>query len=249
MLTVSIVTHGHGNSALEAVSDALRSGLVRRVILIMNIDENLLVPQDERLIVLKNLRPKGFSANHNHAFSLCETEFFCVVNPDVRFDPGLFDCLLSAFRQPVVAVCAPLIFGPTGILEDSARVFPTVPLLLRKLLFSYEGRFPNKDGDELQPDWVAGVFMMFRSSVFREIRGFDDGFYMYYEDVDICRRIWRNGNSVNLCKNAKLTHFAQRESRRRLRLAIIHARSMARYLLLTSLHNRKRSSHTGHLKG
>jgi N-acetylglucosaminyl-diphospho-decaprenol L-rhamnosyltransferase len=85
------------------------------------------------------------------------------------------------------------------------------------------------DADVDWPDWVAGMCMFFDSAVFRALKGFDEGFFLYYEDVDICARVWRSGSVVVACPAASVTHDAQRASRRQWRHMRWHAQSMARY--------------------
>ncbi len=80
-------------------------------------------------------------------------------------------------------------------------------------------------------DWVAGMFMLFRSDAFRAARGFDERFFLYYEDVDLCRRLRRLGHSCVFQPEASVIHDARRASRRNLRLMGIHAASAVRYLV------------------
>ncbi|MGH8765371.1 MAG: glycosyltransferase, partial [Burkholderiales bacterium] len=79
-------------------------------------------------------------------------------------------------------------------------------------------------------DWVAGMFMLFRSDAFRAAGGFDESYFMYYEDVDICRRIGAAGRSVTYNPAAEVIHAAQRASRRKPRLALYHLASALRFL-------------------
>jgi len=80
-------------------------------------------------------------------------------------------------------------------------------------------------------DWVAGMFMLFRGDAFRAVGGFDEHFFLYYEDVDICRRLGLFGLATLYVPGVTVIHDAQRESRRNLRLMRIHAASAARYLV------------------
>ena len=86
------------------------------------------------------------------------------------------------------------------------------------------------DQGPIEVDWVAGMFMLFRSEDFREVGGFDERFFLYYEDVDICRRLLSRGQRCVFQPDASVIHHARRASRRDLRLMGIHASSAARYL-------------------
>jgi N-acetylglucosaminyl-diphospho-decaprenol L-rhamnosyltransferase len=93
------------------------------------------------------------------------------------------------------------------------------------------GRYSFEVGDEtFDADWVAGMFMLFRADDYRALGGFDEGFFLYYEDVDICARLWKAGRPVLACPKAQVIHDARRASRQNLRYMRWHAGSMARYL-------------------
>ena len=73
--------------------------------------------------------------------------------------------------------------------------------------------------------------MLFRSETFRALGGFDERYFLYYEDVDLCRRAARRGLAVVYDPGVELIHDARRASRRNPRLALHHARSIARYFM------------------
>jgi hypothetical protein len=81
------------------------------------------------------------------------------------------------------------------------------------------------------PEWVAGMFMMFRNSAYKKLNGFDEHFFLYYEDVDICVRAWKVGLKVLACPSVSVVHDARRESRRNIRYLWWHLTSMIRYFV------------------
>lgn len=173
---------------------------------------------------------KGFGANHNAAFARCRTPYFCVCNPDIRLPADPFPSLISNFTGETVAVAGPLVRNPAGAVEDSARRFPTAATLLKKIFVDRrEPDYPTGRGP-LEVDWVAGMFMLFRSDAYRAIGGFDEGYFLYYEDVDICRRLRKAGEAVIYEPRAEVVHDARRASRRDPRLALHHLRSIVRFL-------------------
>jgi N-acetylglucosaminyl-diphospho-decaprenol L-rhamnosyltransferase len=74
------------------------------------------------------------------------------------------------------------------------------------------------------------MFMLFRSDAFRQVGGFDERYFLYYEDVDICRRLRAGGHGIVFEPRAEVIHDARRASRRRLRQALHHLRSAIRFL-------------------
>jgi GT2 family glycosyltransferase len=231
LITVSIVSHDHGAMVDRLVSQLRDCPQVADVILTRNIPETSGLAADGHLEIVGNVEPKGFGANHNAAFARCRQPFYCVLNPDIELIGNPFPELLASLGDLSVAVSAPLIAAPDGKLEDSVRHFPTVSSLLGKALGGSGGRFAIPAGPSVfYPDWVAGMFILFRSSAYERLGGFDEGFFLYYEDVDICRRIWREGMKVAACPSATAIHAARRDSHRNLRHLRWHLASMARYL-------------------
>jgi GT2 family glycosyltransferase len=183
------------------------------------------------LTIEQNALPKGFGANHNAAFARSRGEYFCVANPDIRLEANPFPALLRRMQDHRVGVAAPLVVGPDGSPEDNARRFPTPARLARKLLHRSGPNVEYPQSSEpMEPDWVAGMFMLFRHEAFARVGGFDERYFLYYEDVDLCARLRLAGLTVVLEPAARVIHHAQRQSRRSLRYAWWHARSMARWL-------------------
>jgi N-acetylglucosaminyl-diphospho-decaprenol L-rhamnosyltransferase len=179
---------------------------------------------------IANRHVKGFGANHNAAFKRCSTPYFCVANPDIRLPTDPFPALLECLREPKVGVVGPVVRSPTGNIEDSARRFPTPAVLFRKIFT--DKRIPDYPLDlgPLRVDWVAGMFMLFRREAFDAVRGFDEAYFLYYEDADICDRLRRQGFAAIYEPRAQVVHEAQRGSRRNPRLALRHMASAARFL-------------------
>lgn len=235
-ISISIVSHDQGNLVGALLDDLARYGDPARieVILTKNVPERLpFVAEDAPYPIrgVENVVPKGFGANHNAAFRLARGEWFCVMNPDIRLNGNPFPVLLKEIERQDAAVISPAVLSSTGQLEDSVRRFPTPLSLAGKVLGRNDGRYPFVIGDEtFSADWVGGMFMLFRSEDYRRVGGFDEDFFLYYEDVDICARLWKAGRRVLACPRAQVIHDARRTSRRDLRYMRWHAASLARYL-------------------
>lgn len=235
-ISISIVSHDQGNLIGALLDDLARFGDPARieVILTKNVPERLpFVVEDAPypIRVVENVVPKGFGANHNAAFRLARGEWFCVMNPDIRLNGNPFPVLLKEIERQQAAVIAPAVLSPTGRVEDSVRRFPTPLSLAQKILGRVDGRYPFSVGEEtFAADWVGGMFMLFRAGDYQCVGGFDEGFFLYYEDVDICARLWKAGRRVLACPKAQVIHDARHTSRGNLRYMRWHAGSMARYL-------------------
>ena len=233
MVSISIVSHGQGALVRDLLADldAHCAGAIE-VLLTLNVPESLPFERAKfrfPLRVLNNRKAKGFGANHNAAFRESKTEFFCVLNPDIRLRADPFEQLTARLRDPAVGLAAPLVRSPAGGIEDSARRMPTPLSILRKALFGGSGPDYEIGTADLHPDWVAGMFMLFRRETFAAIGGFDERYFLYYEDVDLCTRLALAGKQVVYCPTVEAIHDARRESHRNVRYLRHHIASVLRF--------------------
>lgn len=233
-VTVSVVSHGHGNAILQLLEDIalLAANDVAKVIVTLNVPEELLngaihsMPWPFNVEVICNKVPLGFGGNHNRAFALCQTPFFCVVNPDIRFWRNPYPDLLGVLQSPSAGCAYPMQSAGCGKPCDLAREIPTPMALMRRHLMPGYGK-------KAQPrEWINGSFMLFSSQVYAQLKGFDQRFFMYCEDVDICLRLRQEGFKLILSTGACVEHRGRHASRRQLRHLAWHLASLARLWFL-----------------
>ncbi len=233
LVTISIVSHGQGRLISHLLRDLAKTDLSRTVIiLVINIPESFDFLNEFAnlpITVIKNDSPEGFGANHNKAFALCTSPYFCVVNPDIRLNGDPVADLMSAFDEQVGA-CGPLVIDSVGQPQDSARRSPTFARLFKRAVLRRRTSDYSPRSEPIAVDWLAGMFILFRSDAYRTLGGFDERYFMYMEDADIGRRLWRCGWTVRLIPSVKVVHDAQRASHRSLRYLRWHVRSVTRYL-------------------
>lgn len=176
--------------------------------------------------VIQQTKNRGFGASHNRGFRSCDARYFFILNPDTFFQKG--QCLVSRLyrfmeEHDKVGIVAPKLLYPDGSLQYSCRRFPLFlqPLYSRTRLGErgsgkrIADHFFMKDFDHASlrlVDWVLGSAMLVRTSVFNEIGGFDERFWMYVEDTDLCRRVWEAGHLVYFFPEVALEHALQRLS-------------------------------------
>ena len=233
-VSVSVVSHGQIGLVALLLQDIEQHCQAERIELILTLNFDEVLPFDTGafffpVTVIRNTRTKGFSANHNHAFGHARGDYFCVVNPDIRFDVSPFSTLLACFQNPNIGVVAPIVYGPSGEIEDSTRMFPTPKKIFKKAFSSMTERDYPSGLDLIHPDWVGGMFMLFRRSVFESLHGFDERYYLYYEDVDICARLKLSNLQTVLCSSSPIVHHAQRSSHSNIRYLRWHLLSMLRF--------------------
>jgi len=234
MLTLSIVSHGHGAMLDDLLRDLeiVDGGVPFEVLLTLNIpepDPAAAAGVRYPLRIVRNAQPRGFGANHNAAFKRSTGDFFCVLNPDVRLRSDPFPALLQELAHPNTGVVAPAITDTAGLPEPTARRFPTPSSILRKALFGALVREYEYTDAPLAVDWVSGVFMLFPRAVYERLDGFDERYFLYYEDVDLCARLRALGLKVRLVPAATAQHAARHDSHRNWRYTRWHLASMLRF--------------------
>lgn len=232
MISVSLVSHGHGGVVWQLVDQLIACPEVTQVIVTLNTPEVRPAVLHDKVCLVSNDIPKGFGANHNAAFALATGKFYCVINPDIELIQNPFSSLVSALSHRRIGLVAPLVVNATGELEDSMRRFLTPWSMLKRVCGIASGAYSLDFGrSDLMPDWVAGMFMLFCTEAYAKVGGFDERYFMYCEDADICTRVWKVGYKVVGCLSASVIHNAQRASHRSFKYLSWHLLSMARYFL------------------
>jgi N-acetylglucosaminyl-diphospho-decaprenol L-rhamnosyltransferase len=235
-LSISIVSHAQINLVENLLHEIAQhcQALSLELILTLNLDETLSFSVDTfpfPISVIRNSTPQGFANNHNQALRYATGQFYCVMNPDIRLNENPFPTLLDCLKDSSVGVAAPLVLNESGTMEDSARRFPTPLKILCKAIGGCKGNDYVVKDEAFFPDWVGGMFMLFRSEIFKKLSGFDQRYFLYYEDVDLCARLRLQGYEVAVCPQSKVIHQAQRSSHRNLKYMYWHLKSMARFFV------------------
>ena len=170
---------------------------------------------------IRNLRQKGFGANHNAAFEKFESDFFLIVNPDIILESFFdLDLIVEQLIRDGLDIASPKIVGVLGAVEDYKRSDLTVVNLLKRKFFKK---------NEEKFDWLAGMFLVVKSTSFRKLQGFDSGFFMYVEDCDLSMRARRAGMKIGDIDGVSVIHDARRESAKSFRHFRWHITSLFRY--------------------
>ena len=166
----------------------------------------------------------GFGQNHNKAFKNLEKkcDFFCIVNPDTYFFEKL-DVKKIFLNLKKNKIYSPLILNEDKTVADFFRKDIGIFSLLQRKLFK------RKKEDIKNYDWLAGVFLIFNYKLYNKLKGFDERFFMYVEDCDICFRARKKGYKLKILENFKIIHVAQRNSQKSLKYFFWHLKSLFYY--------------------
>jgi N-acetylglucosaminyl-diphospho-decaprenol L-rhamnosyltransferase len=215
-----------------------------------------LMPQADELVLVANLpaldlpgvkvvhndRPAGYAANANRGIAETTAPFIVVCNPDTEAGPDALAVLRHfAEAHPRAGIVAPELRYPDGEWQPSRRRFPTVSgtivrrTPLRRALGGTQRAHYGLDERPTEPtqaDWLLGAFLMLRREMLDELGGFDEGFRLYGEDIDLAYRAEKAGWERWYVPAAKVTHVHQAETDKRLltRQTLWHWRSIARFV-------------------
>ena len=173
-----------------------------------------------KVILHANDSNKGFSKAVNKGLSLAKGEYVCILNPDVIIQENTLSHLLDfCSKKTNLGAVGPKILNSDGTIQHSCkRSFPTpfnsISRLLgldrlfpkSKIFGSYNLTYLNTD-IEHEVDVLSGAFMLVPMQVFKEIGGFDERFFMFGEDIDICHRIKEAGYKVYYTPISEIIHY------------------------------------------
>lgn len=173
--------------------------------------------------LLVNSINRGFGAAHNQNLKKIDADYILVLNPDVEILPGTLSSMLNFMKNhPDAGVVGCKILNPDGTIQYSCRRYPSPSvifcrgLLLDSFLPETINHYLMKDWDHKQTipvDWLTGCCLMLRKKTLDKIGLFDEKFFLYFEDVDLCARINKNWK-VYYLHSASMIHDYQHESRK-----------------------------------
>lgn len=238
-ISLSVVSHGQMDLVAQLLNDIEKycRGLPLELILTLNLPSDtppVTGKYSFPIEVIHNQVQKGFGANHNQAFFHAQGDFFCIVNPDIRLESNPFVPLIEALGVQGVGIAAPVVRGADGVIEDSARSFPTPFAIIRRLWTGRHASVYPCDSPISHPDWVGGMFMLVSKSLYKQFNGFDERYFLYYEDVEFCGRMRLLGLKTAVCSSASVIHCAQRSSHKSLKFFRLHVASLLRFFTSTT---------------
>lgn len=146
---------------------------------------------------------KGFGHSANRAARLLNTEYVLFINPDALLQKGSVEHIRMSFLKfPDAGIIGLLLCDENGKPERMA--FGDEPTLIT--LVMRHGFVKKIPSIPFSTDWVSGGAFIMQKKVFDEVGGFDENFFMYWEDVDLCRRVRQAGYSVIMDPTARVTH-------------------------------------------
>ena len=227
------------NTDAIAVGETLAVGNGSQSTLAQQKSENVLKNlenqyEDVKLVVTgQNL---GFGGGHNYVMEQLDSKFHAIVNPDIILEMDAFSVLIDFMKDESIGMCVPILVDENGErLAVYRRELTVWDMFLRMFL---KGAFKKRqayhtmsDADYTKPfevPFAQGSFLMIRTELYKRLGGFDERFFLYMEDADLCKRV----NAVSrlmYCPDAVVVHKWERGSHKSGKLFKLHVKSMLSY--------------------
>ncbi|MCX6357182.1 MAG: glycosyltransferase family 2 protein, partial [Candidatus Aureabacteria bacterium] len=192
--------------------------------------------------LIANPENRGFAAANNQALRLAAGRYAILLNPDTRVHPHALEKLVRFMDdRPDAGACGPLLLNEDGSPQHAARRFPTFGYALGARTIMGRLGFFRKSYDAgrmrgvifretTEVDQPSGAALLLRRSVLEQVGLLDERFFIFYEEVDLCRRIRDAGRRIYLFPGATITHYGGRSRRQnRVRIIGVNAESMLKY--------------------
>ena len=250
MVSIIIVNHNQKNLLKQCLRNIIEAKIDLSVEIIV-IDNNSTDGSPEFLAEFKtqvlpvqvvlNKQNSGFAKGNNQGIKLAQGEYILILNPDVIVLPKAITKLAKFLQtHSDAAMVGPQLLNPNQSIQNSCYRFPRVytPVLRRTFLGKLPGfkkeltRYLMLDWDHQETrevDWLIGACLMIKKEVLNKIGLLDERFFLYFEDVDLARRIWQAGFKVYYYPDAKMFHFHQR-------LSAIHSTFPSLFSQITWIH-------------
>ena len=232
MVAAILVNYNAGDElrhALQSIAEELH-GLAWEGVIVDNVstDGSAAIGEEfaPRVRVIRNSTNVGFGRGINQGLKATTAPLVLIINPDCRLMAGAIGALRAVLDQHErAALVGPRILNPDGSVQGSVRGDPDMltglfgrTALLRRLLpwLAVAKRnvvAESNRGSSPVVDWVSGACMLARRAALDQVNGFDERYFLYWEDADLCRRLRARGYEIRYAPAATAVHRVGQSSR------------------------------------
>lgn len=224
-LATITINHNHGEMIRKTIESLFSStqGMDFESFVINNVVDEAttgwLKENFSSVAVIQNEGPRGFAENINRFIqSHTNFEYYLLLNPDVVCLPGMIETLVGTMEaNPEMGAVGPKLMNPDGSVQPNRRRFATLFVLVLRILHldAIFKHIPAIDRYLMQDtqfskqtavDWITGAVLLLRKKALDQVGLFDERFFLYFEDEDLCARMWRGGWKVVYIPLAKAYH-------------------------------------------
>jgi len=237
---IAIVSHNHQDLIIDAFANFPKEignyNLHLSTIDNVNSKELKNFADDEKIFYYTDGKIRGYGANLNKLYDLLspkDEDIFIVCNPDIILDAKELNKILDKSIEENADIYGAKVYTRRDFskVSSSNRSFPCVfdffaSIVLKKRVYMHDPEvYAN-------PDWISGAFMVIKSSSYRELKGFDEKYFLYCEDIDICYRAKKSGMKIVYNPAFYVVHESQLASRTIFsKTFLMHLKSIIRYLV------------------
>jgi len=217
-LSILIVNFNSGVFLLNTVESIFAAGIKSKFEIIIADNNstdnslNVLKKKYKDIKIVQTGGNLGFAKGNNFGSQFCNGEFFLILNSDTHIHKGSIDILLEKLRRnSKTGIIAPVLLNEDGSFQLSfGRDLKLLEEFFLKFFSKQFYRFYyiwKKGNIEKDVNWVSGACFLISGSLYRKITGFDENFFLYMEDADLCKRVRNEGYNIHITSKSKITHL------------------------------------------
>ncbi|MDQ5983656.1 MAG: N-acetylglucosaminyl-diphospho-decaprenol L-rhamnosyltransferase [Eubacteriales bacterium SKADARSKE-1] len=246
-VSICVVTHNNCNEILNLLK-SIYENTVEVNFSVFVVDNNssdntvnLISKYYPNVEIIKTNCNKGFGYAHNLVIDKIDSDFHIIINPDISFNVNVLKQLSDYLSENNdVIIVTPKILHPNGSEQYLPKREPKIKYLMAGKLERFSNSLSKLRSkytmenecleEPVDIDFCTGCFMMIRTEIFKKLNGFDDRFFMYFEDADLSKRAKKFGRVIFFPK-IYVTHSWERASSKKIKFLFIHISSMIKYLI------------------
>lgn len=255
-LTITIVSYHNEEDVKKAVAsiEKFTSGTITKQIFIvdntdMRIEKSADLAEKNRIleelsktypdvICLSTGKNLGFGSGHNYVLERLDSKYHAIVNPDIILEQDAFSKLIQFMEDESIGMCVPRLVDEEGnLLAVYRRELTAWDMFIRMF---FKGAFKKRqayhtmqDADYTKPfdvPFAQGSFLLIRTELYKKLGGFDERFFLYMEDADLCKRV-NQLSRLCYCPDAEVIHKWEKGSHKNGKLFKLHVQSMISYFM------------------
>lgn len=244
-LSASIVTYNSANEIRDVLNSLLAcdvKGLKIYIVDNASSDNTVDIIEKEfpEINLIKSKQNIGFGAGHNLVLKRINSDYHIFINPDIFVGKGEIEkMVLYMDAHPDTVILTPRILNRDGTEQFLPKRYPKIKYILggqfedkSKLCYKWRSEYTLRDKDITEPtkiDYCTGCFMFCKTSALKECGGFDERFFLHFEDADLTRMMQKKGKAM-FVPDIHVTHGWRRENKTSSKVRRIAIQSMLKYM-------------------
>lgn len=201
--------------------------------------------------IVENKEIRGFGANNNTGTSIAKGEYIAIINPDIVLLENSLDNLIAfADKNEGCGIFVPQLLNPDLSIQYSIRSFISIKIIFYRLIsrgkdtsnIKVINKYLQKNIDFTKTqyvDWAIGASMLIKRDFYNMLGGFDERYFLYMEDEDICLSSWLKNRPVVYLPTSQMIHNHLRASSKINKKTLMHIKSMCKFFLKNGLDSRR----------